>query len=250
LIHFLFGILGAVFGSFFNVVIYRLPRRGLSINVPRRSFCPHCGHELSWKDNIPLVSYVLLGGKCRYCKERISSRYPIVESLTALSFVLNSIFFPFYQSLALCLVSSGLIIVSFIDLEKMIIPDTGLIFTGIGAALFSYLRKDWPGILIQAVIVFGLMIIFYFFANYFKKDSFGFGDVELLAILALSLGFIGILFTIMLSSVIALLTFIVIKAAKSEKIKLDYRIPFGPFIALAGYITIFFLDGIRNLYGL
>jgi leader peptidase (prepilin peptidase)/N-methyltransferase len=164
--------------------------------------------------------------------------------------VLNSIFFPFYQSLALCLVSSGLIIVSFIDLEKMIIPDTGLIFTGIGAALFSYLRKDWPGILIQAVIVFGLMIIFYFFANYFKKDSFGFGDVELLAILALSLGFIGILFTIMLSSVIALLTFIVIKAAKSEKIKLDYRIPFGPFIALAGYITIFFLDGIRNLYGL
>lgn len=132
----------------------------------------------------------------------------------------------------------------------MIIPDTGLIITGIGAATFSYLRNDWPGILVEAVIVFGLMIIFYFFANYFKKDSFGFGDVELLAILALSLGFIGILFTIMLSSVIALLTFIVIKAAKSEKIKLDYRIPFGPFIALAGYISIFFLDGIRNLYGL
>jgi leader peptidase (prepilin peptidase)/N-methyltransferase len=250
LIHFLFGILGAVFGSFFNVVIYRLPRKDLSINVPRRSFCPYCGHELSWKDNIPIVSYVLLGGRCRYCKERISSRYPVVESLTAIAFVLNSVYFPLYQSLALCLVFSGLIIVSFIDIEVMIIPDTGLIITGIGAATFSYLRNDWPGILVQAVIVFGLMIIFYFFANYFKKDSFGFGDVELLAILALSLGFIGILFTIMLSSVIALLTFIVIKAAKSEKIKLDYRIPFGPFIALAGYISIFFLDGIRNLYGL
>ncbi len=250
MIHFLFGILGAVFGSFFNVIIYRLPRERLSINIPKRSFCPHCGHELSWKDNIPVISYILLKGKCRYCKKTISPRYPVVESLTIISFVTNSIFFPFYQSLALCLISSGLIIISFIDIERMIIPDTGLIISGIGAAIFSYLRKDWPGILIQAAIVFGLMIVFYLFANYFKKDSFGFGDVELLGILALSLGFIGILFTIMLSSIIALITFVIVKAMKSEKIKLDYRIPFGPFIALAGYLTMFFLDGIRNLYGL
>ncbi|MFO7881732.1 MAG: prepilin peptidase [Kosmotogaceae bacterium] len=250
MIHFLFGILGAVFGSFFNVVIYRLPRKNLSINVPRRSFCPYCGHELSWKDNIPVFSYLMLRGTCRYCGENISPRYPVVESLTMLSFVVNSVFFPFYQSLSLCLISSGLIIISFIDIEKMIIPDTGLILTGIGAAMFSYLRNDWPGILIQAVIVFGLMIVFYLFANHFKKDSFGFGDVELFAVLTLSLGFIGILFTIMLSSIIALMTFIIIKVAKSEKIKLDYRVPFGPFIALAGYLTIFFLDGIRNLYSL
>ncbi|MEA2065906.1 MAG: prepilin peptidase [Thermotogota bacterium] len=246
----LFGIIGAIFGSFFNVVIYRLPRENMSVNTPKRSICPVCKHKLSWKDNIPVISYLILKGKCRYCEQRISPRYPVVETLTALAFVLNSFYFPLYQSLALCLVASGLIIVSFIDIELMIIPDTGLIITGIGAATFSYLRNDWPGILVQAVIIFGLMIVFYLFANYFKKDSFGFGDVELLAILGISLGFIGILFTIMLSSVIALLAFILIKVIKSEKIKLDYRIPFGPFIALAGYIIIFFLDGIRNLYGL
>ncbi|MFW6120170.1 MAG: prepilin peptidase [Petrotogales bacterium] len=250
MIHFLFGILGAVFGSFSNVIIYRLPREKLSINIPKRSFCPYCGHELIWKDNIPIISYILLKGKCRYCEKTISPRYPVVESLTAISFVMNSIFFPFYQSLALCLISSGLIIISFIDIEQMIIPDTGLIISGIGAAILSYLRKDWPGILVQAAIVFGLMIVFYLFANYFKKDSFGFGDVELFGILALSLGFIGILFTIMLSSIIALITFVIIRAMKSEKIKLDYRIPFGPFIALAGYLTMFFLDSIRNIYGL
>lgn len=220
----------------------------MSIIFPKRSFCPNCKHKLMWKDNIPILSYLILKGKCRYCGQNISPRYLVVESLTALSFAMNSIFFSFYLSLALCLISSGLIIVSFIDIEKMIIPDTGLALTGIGAAIFSYLKGDWPGILVQAAIVFGLMIVFYLFANYFKKDSFGFGDVELLGILALSLGLIGTLFTIMISSIIALLTFVIIKITKSEKIKLDYRIPFGPFIALAGYITIFFLDGIRNLY--
>ena len=82
----IFFLLGLVFGSFFNAVIFRLPRKEYSINKPRRSICPKCKHILSWKDNIPLISYLLLKGKCRYCGAKIPLRYPIVEGLTALLF--------------------------------------------------------------------------------------------------------------------------------------------------------------------
>ncbi|ACR80387.1 MULTISPECIES: A24 family peptidase [Kosmotoga] len=243
-------IFGLVFGSFFNVVIYRLPRKEYTINRPARSFCPSCGHELVWKDNIPLLSYIVLRGRCRYCGTRIPIRYPVVEAITAVSFTINALIFPVPQALALDLVAAGLIISSFIDLEHYLIPDTGIILIGIGAVLFSYYQGRFPEILIHAALVTGAMVAFFLIANAVKKDSFGFGDVELIGALSLASGLLGSLYTVLFSSIAALLTYLVIIGVKGEKFEGTKQIPFGPFIAIGGYTAILLLDELRLLYGL
>ena len=129
-------ILGSFFGSFLNVVIYRMPRKCKSILKPRRSFCPKCLHNIAWYDNIPIFSYIFLNGKCRHCKEVISIRYPIVEFLTAALFVVfmhldvltvkpENLEYHHFLSLAMHLVATFILIaIAFIDYDLMIIPDT------------------------------------------------------------------------------------------------------------------------------
>lgn len=245
----IFFLLGLVFGSFFNAVIFRLPRKEYSINKPRRSICPKCKHILSWKDNIPLISYLLLKGKCRYCGAKIPLRYPIVEGLTALLFTVNSLFFPLQQAIALCVIVSGLIISSFIDLEHYLIPDTGIVLVGVGAALYSFFSHQFPEVLIEAAIVTGLMVAFFAISNAIRKDSFGFGDVELIAVLSLAVGLFGSLFIILFASVFALLSYAVVTAAKKKNFDRKTMIPFGPFISLGGYVTLLLINQIRALYG-
>jgi len=123
------GLVGACVGSFLNVCIYRIPRHGLSVSKPRRSFCPACGQEIKWYDNIPILSWILLRGQCRSCRAPISVRYIAVEALTALVFVLIAERHLFSGELALvtsvvvAALSAALIVAAFIDLELRIIPD-------------------------------------------------------------------------------------------------------------------------------
>lgn len=243
-----FSIFGLTFGSFFNALIYRLPLKEYTISKPARSFCPNCKHQLSWKDNIPLLSYIFLKGKCRYCKKSISIRYPLIEALTAGIFAVNALLFPPAQAISLCVLSSGLIISSFIDIDHYLIPDTGVILTGIGAFFWAFFGNRFPGNLWQAGLVAAFWIVFYFIVNLVKKDSFGFGDVELFAVLSLGTGIIGSLFTVMFSSLIAIAVYIIINLTKGKKFDGKARLPFGPFIAIGAYIVILFLDKIENLY--
>ena len=113
---------GAIIGSFLNVCIYRIPR-GISLANPARSFCPFCKHSIPWKQNIPILSWLLLGGRCAYCDERISPGYVIVETLTAMLFAMAAFLVPFPTLLSVWVILSILIVATFVDLEFMIIPD-------------------------------------------------------------------------------------------------------------------------------
>ena len=118
-------VLGLVVGSFLNVVIYRIPRK-IKLHDPSRSFCPHCGATIAWYDNIPLLSYLILKGRCRNCGDPISPRYPLVELLTALGFMAGGLVFDTMGALFNALVVASLVVLTFIDLETLTIPDTSV----------------------------------------------------------------------------------------------------------------------------
>jgi leader peptidase (prepilin peptidase) / N-methyltransferase len=132
--HFLITIgffFGALIGSFLNVCIYRIPQ-GISVASPARSFCPICKHSIPWTENIPILSWFLLGGRCAHCHERISPRYVIVETLTAMLFATAAFLVPFPTVLSVWVILSILVVATFVDLEFMIIPDS-VSKSGIGA---------------------------------------------------------------------------------------------------------------------
>jgi len=243
-----FFVFGLIFGSFSNALIFRIPSKEYSIVRPRRSFCPHCKHELSWKDNLPIISYLVLGGKCRYCDNPISARYPLVELLTAALYALNAALFSLSGAISISVLSTGLIVSSFIDLEHYMIPDLGVILVGIGAFAWSIFENRFPLNLLYALLVTGAMVAFFLIANLVKRDSFGFGDVELLAALSLATGIVGSLYTIMIASFAALIVYAINAAAKGKRFDRRAQLPFGPFIAIGGYLTIIFLDFIEALY--
>lgn len=243
-----FFLFGLVFGSFTNALIYRLPSKDYTILKPKRSICPSCKHELSWRDNIPLFSYFLLAGKCRYCKTKIPIRYPLVEFLSAFLYALNAFIFPLPEAIALSLVVTGLILTSFIDIEHFMIPDTGVVLVGIGAFFWAFFRGRFPNNLLDALIVTGAMLAFFLISNAIKKDSFGFGDVELLGVMALATGLIGSLYTVMIAAFTALAVYALSSVVNKRKFDRSAQLPFGPFIAVGGYLTILMLKSIEGLY--
>ncbi|MGC9321441.1 MAG: prepilin peptidase [Kosmotogaceae bacterium] len=244
----IFFFFGLIFGSFSNALIFRIPSKEYSMTSPRRSFCPHCKHELSWKDNLPVISYIFLGGKCRYCGKPISARYPFVELLTAALYALNASIFTLPGAISISVLSTGLIVSSFIDLKHYMIPDLGVILVGVGAFAWSIFEGRFPLNLLYALLVTGAMVAFFLIANHVRKDSFGFGDVELLAALSLATGIVGSLYTIMIASFAALIVYAINAAAKGKRFDRRAQLPFGPFIAIGGYSTIIFLDFIEVLY--
>jgi len=244
----IFFIFGLVFGSFSNALIYRIPSKEYTIFKPRRSICPSCKHELAWKDNTPLFSYLTLKGRCRYCGSKISPRYPLVELMTASLYALNAALFPLSEAISLSLMVTGLVVSAFIDLEHYMIPDSGVILVGLGSFFWAFFRGRFPENLIGALIVTGAMVAFFLIANQFRKDSFGFGDVELLAVLSLATGILGSLYTIMIAAFVALASYAIASAVKRRKFDRLAQLPFGPFIASAGYLTVLVLDLIEGLY--
>lgn len=241
-------IFGALVGSFLNVCIIRLPREE-SIITPG-SHCPHCNHPIMFYDNIPLISYFLLGGKCRSCKRSISAQYPLVEGTTAISSLL--LFLKFGVSLSYLFYFSfvaALVVITIIDLYHQIIPDV-ISIPGIGVGLFGALIiphitffNSLLGILLGGGSLFVIATLYQWL---FKREGMGGGDVKLLAMIGAFLGWDAVILTILLSSLIGSITGIIIMALKGKDFK--YAIPFGPFLSLAAVIALFYKKDILFWY--
>lgn len=239
---------GLIIGSFLNVLIYRIPK-GENIAWPG-SHCPACSHSLSWKDNIPLFSYLSLRGKCRYCGAAIPARYPLVEALNTLIYIIVYINFGFGANFVFyALVCSVLLAVVFIDLKEMIIPDSLVVCILVLSVIHKavgYFAYGLPfGLLDSALgllIAGGLFLIIVLVS----RGGMGGGDVTLIAVLGFILGVKYILLNIFLSFVLGAIISIILLAAKIKTRK--DPIPFGPFIVLGFFITVLWGQDIINLY--
>jgi leader peptidase (prepilin peptidase)/N-methyltransferase len=240
--------LGAIVGSFLNVCIVRLPKRESLIRPP--SHCPYCHTPIRFYDNIPIISYLILAGKCRYCKHSISPLYPIVEGLTGLVAVaLFMRYGPTAEFLLFFLFSAALLVITFIDLAHQIIPDAISIpgiLSGFGASFLipsvSWL-ESFLGILAGGGLLLLIAVVYKWIT---KRDGMGGGDIKLLAMMGAWLGWKAIPFLILASSFIGV--FVGGGSGLLLKKGLRTRIPFGPFLAVASLIYIFFGPEIIRWY--
>ena len=236
-------IIGLIFGSFLNVLIYRLPRR-ISIINPSRSFCPNCKAEIKWYDNIPVLSYILLSGKCRVCGWKIPIRYPIVELLTGLCFLLS---FSFSNSTIEALTFSALafsvILLTFVDLEFMMIPDTSVILILVSGIIYSLINGSLLVNLITSIVTFSIL----FLVRKLSKNGIGFGDVKLFGVSGFFLGPIGSIVAMMIASLSGII--FVIVPLFMKKIGLKTKIPFGPFLGWGIFVTVLLKPLIIRLLG-
>lgn len=253
-------ILGLMIGSFLNVCIYRIPNE-LSIVKPR-SRCPLCAKNISWFDNIPLLSYLILGGKCRYCGSRISIIYPLTEFLFALilvhlyiNFHGKSLYFVYLIYYG-CLCGS-IFTASIIDIKHYIIPDEinlfGLIIGFAGPFFFPELVGE-PTVLkglihsfLGVAVGFAVLRIVVFFGSIiFKKEAMGLGDPKFLAMIGAFLGYKSVLFIIFVSSFLGAViggVFIIFRKNRNDTV-----IPYGPFLALGAYISLFWRTNLIKWY--
>jgi leader peptidase (prepilin peptidase)/N-methyltransferase len=245
LFSFLFGL---TVGSFLNVCIYRLPLNRSIVYPP--SHCPRCGNKLRFYDNIPLLSYILLRGKCRFCSEPISIRYPMVELISGL--LSMALFVRYGLSIQYALLfafSATLVIISFIDLQHQIIPDV-LSIPGIacGFVLALLLRHiTWLDSLIGIVGGGGILfLIAVVFERLTGKEGMGGGDVKLLAMIGAWMGWRSLPFVILISSLVGMLIGggALLLSGKGLRV----RIPFGPFLAIAALVYLFYGKEITILY--
>ncbi|GAG72538.1 unnamed protein product [marine sediment metagenome] len=241
-------ILGLIVGSFSNVCIYRIPRNE-SIIYPA-SHCPNCRTKISLKDNIPLLSYILLKGRCRNCESRISIQYPLVEFLTGLIYVIIYLIYGFsIQSLIYIILSSALIIIAFIDLNKQIVPDV-ISLPGIGAGLILSFFVPYISFInsVLGVVIGGGIILIIGLAGtaIFKKEAMGGGDVKLAAMIGAFLGWRYIIISLFLGFFLGALAgiFLVLSKIKSK----EDMVPFGPFIVLGSLITLLWGEKIISWY--
>ncbi len=228
---------GAIWGSFSNVIIYRLPK-GESVVTPR-SRCQSCSTPIKWYDNVPILSWLLfLRGKCRNCKAKISARYPFVEFLTGAVFALIFLKYGYkWITVEYLLLAWGLITVSFIDIDHMILPDkftlSGIVIGLLGGAINPE-RSFWEAL--GGMLMGGgfLWLIAYLYLLFRKEEGMGGGDIKLLAWIGAVLGWTSIPFVVLGSSIIGSIVGLVL-AARSEA-GLKSVIPFGPYLALAAII--------------
>jgi leader peptidase (prepilin peptidase)/N-methyltransferase len=270
------ALMGFAVGSFLNVVIYRLPREGLSIWQPRRSFCPACRNQIPWHDNIPFLSYLFLRGRCRFCGTPISARYPLVELLSAiLAFSLYRKYGITWELLFYWYFVCALTAIAFIDSELMVIPDLLVLPTYIlgfviavvtpnpeltGTLVWAALdRAGWNPRLISlagSVMGFALGFLSLFLASkayklWRGKDGLGAGDPPLLGLIGIFLGWRSIFPILFLSSVIGLLSVMLSLAAGKLPSRGDLggvRLPFGPFLVLAALFWLFYGEPIIGWY--
>ena len=242
---------GIICGSFANVCIYRLPKNK-SI-VTGRSSCPNCKKKIIWYDNIPLLSFILLKSKCRFCKKPINSQYFIVELITAISFVSTYYFFGLtLAALLLSILSVFFIIIFFIDLKHFIIPNEltfPLMVIGFFKSFDPNLNQTIFPNYINSLIggVFGYLIIWliiFFYKKVRKKEGMGLGDAKLLAVVGFWFGWFSIPFTIFMSSVVALI--FVLPSLINKSRKMSSQIPFGPYIIIAVIFYVSFSNQIKN----
>jgi leader peptidase (prepilin peptidase) / N-methyltransferase len=241
---------GLVLGSFFNVVIYRLPR-GLNLARPP-SACPGCGAGIKPYDNVPVLSYLALGGKCRRCGRPISPVYPAVELLTAIGFVL--VFFHTGRALDLdlvagCLFTGALIVLGFIDAEHQILPDAVTLPGLVLALAYSFFRDDltFRGALLGAVAGGGFLILVYgAYLLVRRKEGLGMGDVTMMLMVGAFLGPARTLLVLILASFAGALfgAYLILRKGKD----FQFALPFGTFIAPAAFAALLWGDRIVRAY--
>jgi leader peptidase (prepilin peptidase) / N-methyltransferase len=236
-----FFIAGVVVGSFLEVVAYRIPRK-ISIVKPR-SFCPNCGAKIPFYDNIPLISYIILRGRCRKCNARIPITSFLIELFTGLLFVTNYYFFGISLQIIIGIIfCSTLIVVSFIDIEFRIIPNVIVIpltIIGIGLNIFMYPGNWWHPFAFSAG-AFAFMLII----NLIYPRGMGMGDVKLSMMMGAFLVknvIPGLFIGFLAGSVFGI--FLIIR-----KRRLKQMIPFGPFLSIGSIIALFWGDNILKWY--
>jgi leader peptidase (prepilin peptidase) / N-methyltransferase len=262
------GLLGLVVGSFLNVCIFRLPRNCMSIVKPR-SRCPKCLNWIAWYDNLPVVSWAVLGGKCRHCKNPISIRYTLVELLTGLLFLysghraLTAVSAPGWQQGVQFAVEawflSALIVSTFIDLEFRILPDeitlSGVVIGLAASTAFPFLQPAVPTTIgekhlaalaasaLGAVVGGGSIYLVGVLGKLvFRKEAMGFGDVKYMAMVGAVLGWRGVLFTFM----IACLFGSIYGIGKLVVTRRMGYVPFGPFLSLGALTMLFFTPEVNR----
>ncbi len=247
-------IFGLIVGSFLNVCIYRMPRDKSIVYPP--SSCPNCEKPIKFYDNIPIVSYFFLRGKCRQCGSKISIRYPLVELLTAVLFLMlyRKVGLSFELFVGVIFVAL-LVVISFIDLDFQIIPDIlsiGGLVVGVLLAIvrpvFLYLYPKFGfldalyGVLIGGGVLF---VIAYGYQLITKREGMGGGDVKLLAMIGSFCGIKGVIFSLMAGSLLGTVVGIPLMLIKGQGTK--YAIPFGPFLSIGALVYIY--AGENLIYG-
>ncbi len=234
-------IFGMCIGSFLNVCIYRLPA-SKSIANPPRSICPNCNSHIRFYDNIPVLSYIWLKGRCRNCDAPISFRYPLVEVMSGI--VAVALLFKFglsLESLVYFVFISSLLVITFIDLDHKIIPDV-ISLPGIPIGLVASfalptitLKASALGLLIGGGSLWFVAWAYNLIAH---RDGMGGGDIKLLAMIGTIIGWKGVIFTIFASSVMGSCVGITMMLIKGKNMK--FAIPFGPFLSIGAIAYVFF----------
>ncbi len=249
--YFIVSIFGLIIGSFLNVVIVRLPKNK-SVIKPR-SQCVHCKHKIPWYDNIPVLSYIFLLGRCRKCRKKISIRYPLIEILTALLFVAAQVNFGWsgllvfrdFPFLAM------LVVISFIDLEHRIIPDElslGGLALGLGTSYWVPelgVLSSLLGAAIGFVLFYGIA---WTYLNMRGHSGMGGGDIKLLAMLGSFLGPSGVMTTVLVSSTLGSVIGVIWAMSQKKKNFMKVAIPYGPFLVI-GALSYYLLGwGVRSFF--
>jgi len=264
------SIFGLLVGSFLNVVIYRLPimmerdwrsqcddlnnqtselTAPFTLSVPR-SRCPQCNHAITALENVPLISYLFLGGKCKKCKAAISKRYPLTEALSGLLSGIVAWHFGFeWACLGALLLTWSLIALTFIDIDHQLLPDNitlPLMWLGIVFNIFA-VYTDLASSVIGAIAGYmSLWLVFHGFKLVTGKEGMGYGDFKLLAVLGAWFGWLILPSIILLSSLVgAIVGITLILFRQHER---NTPIPFGPYLAAAGWIALVWGDAITTGY--
>lgn len=247
-LYFIVGIIGALIGSFLNVCIYRLPR-GESIVWPG-SYCPACRKAIAFYDNVPVLSYLVLGGRCRACGVSIPIRYPIIEAANAIGYlVILWTFGPGWTTVLYALLFSALLVVTGTDLTHKIIPDVvtlpGIVVGLLGAAtvLPVGIFNAFLGIVVGGGILWALA---WASPYLFGKEGMGGGDIKLLAMVGAFLGWKAALLTIMIGSLFG--SVIGVSLIALGLLKRDEYIPFGPFLVCGALLSMFYMQPIITWY--
>lgn len=238
IIVFIFGIL---IGSFLNVCIYRIPKKENITTT--RSHCMACGNVIKWYDLVPVLSYLILGGKCRFCKAKLSVQYPIIELLNGLLYCLVFAVKGFtIESVLTCALCSALIVIAVIDWRTYEIPFGLNVFIAcIGAVRLATDYSNWTDYLIGAVCVSGFLLILYLVT---KGRGIGGGDIKLMAAAGLFLGWKNIILAFVIGCILgSIIHLIRMKVSKAEHV-----LAFGPYLAAGIFVASLWGEQLINLY--
>ncbi|WP_447970275.1 prepilin peptidase [Nitrospira sp. M1] len=239
---------GLIIGSFLTVCIHRIPQ-DLSIVFPR-SACVHCQQTISWYDNIPVVSFLILRGQCRHCHASILPRYPLIELSNGLGYV--AILWRFgweWESVIYAILFSALLVITWIDWDHQIIPDVislpGIVLGVLAAS--TVLPTGFVNSMIGVLVGGGVLLGMAWISPYvFGKEGIGGGDIKLLAMVGAFLGWKAALLTLMLASIVGAVIGVILLVVKI--IQRGQYIPFGPYLALGATLTMFFGTDLMNWY--